>query len=399
MPGRRDVYHGCGWLPGGRRDVQVVTPNAFSQTKWCRRKLMCEDEWLQVLDFPVGVMKALREEEKERMVKDSAISPLKALSVVCREVHKSIAESSTTASAGVVVEANQAKGKVMVDAMAAVIAKSMEGEAESRPEKESDRMAKATKSDDAEVPEYLWDDRLLEGLGMIKTAKVLAALNSLRSLFLCWWKRKVTRSFLVWWLAQRYNGDNTVPSTRLVRFDHEASRFVWMAKGLKQYRAMRNQRRVVDPSLAEDAADAIRRSSNSSWWEWTEGSFPFFWRWPAWYQTHIREGCAPWLSGDIPKCRIPQQKDKDEKVCEGMRKKLEVPIAKGYLELGLILSLTSFFAVPKGLDDIRMVYDGTKSGLNDAMFAPWFPLPTVEQLLRVVEDGSYMGDIDDGKSS
>lgn len=157
---------------------------------------------------------------------------------------------------------------------------------------------------------------------------------------------------------------------------------------------MRNQRRAEDRSLAVDAADAIRRSSNSTWWEWSEGSFPFFWRWPEWYRTQIREGCEPWMSGDIPKCRIPQRKDKDEAVCRGMQKKLEVPIGKGYLEIGPILSLTSYFAVPKGLDDIRMVYDGTKSGLNDAMFAPWFPLPTVEQLLRVVDCGSFMGDID-----
>ena len=63
----------------------------------------------------------------------------------------------------------------------------------------------------------------------------------------------------------------------------------------------------------------------------------------------------------------------------------------------MVHSLTSFFAVPKGDDEIRMVYDGTKSGLNDAMFVPWFPLPTVEQLLRVVERDSFMGDIDVGE--
>jgi len=43
------------------------------------------------------------------------------------------------------------------------------------------------------------------------------------------------------------------------------------------------------------------------------------------------------------------------------------------------------------------VYDGTKSGLNRAVWAPWFPLPTVEAHLRCVEPGSYMGDIDIGE--
>jgi hypothetical protein len=59
-------------------------------------------------------------------------------------------------------------------------------------------------------------------------------------------------------------------------------------------------------------------------------------------------------------------------------------------------SLTSFFAVPKGDSDIRMVYDGTKSGLNDALWAPWFALPTIESHLRFVDQSSHMGDIDIG---
>jgi len=63
---------------------------------------------------------------------------------------------------------------------------------------------------------------------------------------------------------------------------------------------------------------------------------------------------------------------------------------------GEVKLLTSFFAVPKGDSDIRMVYDGTKSGLSDAMWAPWFALPTVESHLRFVSQRSYMGDLDIG---
>ena len=44
-----------------------------------------------------------------------------------------------------------------------------------------------------------------------------------------------------------------------------------------------------------------------------------------------------------------------------------------------------------------MVYDGTKSGLNAVMWAPWFPLPTVESHLRVVDVNTYMGDLDIGE--
>ena len=55
-----------------------------------------------------------------------------------------------------------------------------------KPAVEIDRMAMATKSDDAEVPEYLWDDRLLAGLELTKTTEALRALGKLRELFLRW---------------------------------------------------------------------------------------------------------------------------------------------------------------------------------------------------------------------
>ena len=82
---------------------------------------------------------------------------------------------------------------------------------------------------------------------------------------------------------------------------------------------------------------------------------------------------------------------------EKVREKLNCICDRGYVEAGVVESLTNFFCVPKGEDDIRMVYDGTASGLNDALWAPWFPLPTVESLLRAVEPGTYMCDTDVGE--
>lgn len=79
-----------------------------------------------------------------------------------------------------------------------------------------------------------------------------------------------------------------------------------------------------------------------------------------------------------------------------MRRKLEKVRKLGYIAPGPVKSLTSFFSMPKGYSDISMVYDGTKSGLNGAMWAPWFALPTLEGHLYFVESGSFMGDIDIG---
>lgn len=62
----------------------------------------------------------------------------------------------------------------------------------------------------------------------------------------------------------------------------------------------------------------------------------------------------------------------------GHEKKIERVRRLRYMCPGAVHSLTSFFAVPKGEQNIRMVYDEMKSGLNDSLWAPWFALPTIE---------------------
>jgi hypothetical protein len=54
-----------------------------------------------------------------------------------------------------------------------------------------------------------------------------------------------------------------------------------------------------------------------------------------------------------------QRKEKDLEVQKNMGTKLMTVFSRQYFEYGLILSLTSFFSVPKGDTDIRMVYNDT----------------------------------------
>lgn len=69
-----------------------------------------------------------------------------------------------------------------------------------------------------------------------------------------------------------------------------------------------------------------------------------------------------------------------------------------YIAPGFVSSLTSFVVVPKGSDDIRMVYDASVSGLNDSIWVPRFPLPTIRTHLRAVEECTpYMADLDVGE--
>jgi hypothetical protein len=61
-----------------------------------------------------------------------------------------------------------------------------------------------------------------------------------------------------------------------------------------------------------------------------------------------------------------------------------------------ILSLMSTFSVAKG-DDIRMVFDASKSKLNQALFAPWFSLATPASMARTVDVGYFGADNDYGE--
>jgi hypothetical protein len=80
-----------------------------------------------------------------------------------------------------------------------------------------------------------------------------------------------------------------------------------------------------------------------------------------------------------------------------MGAKLMKVFARRYFIYGMILSLTSFFAVPKGDMDIRLVYNGTSLGLNAHLWAPWFAIPTMCALLRALELDTFMVDSDIGE--
>lgn len=110
----------------------------------------------------------------------------------------------------------------------------------------------------------------------------------------------------------------------------------------------------------------------------------------------IRDGVPPWFKSRVPRWQVPQWSERDETKREAMKKKLEKVRRLGYIQPGRVDSLTSYFSVPKGESDIQMVYDSTKSGLNDSLWAPWFSLPTCESHLRSVGPQTFMGDIDIG---
>ncbi len=238
---------------------------------------------------------------------------------------------------------------------------------EKMPEKDAnERNLKAVKHDDSPVPTEMWDNRTIDGVTTFDKSRKTWAKDFLtvREWLMARWRRKLWVDFRKW-ANDKSQGRNGIAS--------------------------------LEPKWREAARDALERADGATWWEWKAGSSPFFWAWPEDFQDTVAHGLNLWVRGIIEPWKRAQKKSKYPGAAVKVVAKLMDIRKKGYIGPGAIESLIAYFDVPKGESDIRMVYDGTKSGLNDMLFAPWFPLPTVETMLRSVVPGTYMADNDVGE--
>ena len=186
----------------------------------------------------------------------------------------------------------------------------------------------------------------------------------------------------------------TQAKSTLVSFHHGS--YSWVKDGKSKYQSWHkkvSQGRKHDMVMG---GDAIRRAADTTWWKWDKGSALFFWRWPIEYLERARDGLPIYFVKPPPEYLRPQKDISDLRVKARVMDKLNKVRRLGYIGPGEVKSLTSFFAVPKGADDIRMVYDGTVSGLNDSMWVPRFLLPTIRTMLRSIVEYTFMGDADAG---
>ena len=258
---------------------------------------------------------------------------------------------------------------------------------------------KATKADDASVPVHLWTTQFLETATRVwrkgtwtsaDAPRLELAMNTLRGGLLLKWRVRIRRSFFTWLGTTR--GPCGVHRT----LGHKSS-YTWNDSGRAAHTSCLRAWRATRGVDLEAATDAIRRACMATWWEWTGGSRPFHWQWPNFYQETIRDGLRVHFVDRAPIHMVPQPDTKDPKVKAAMMRKLQTVWEHLYLVATFMVSLTSFFGVPKGDDNIRMVYDGMKSGLNDAVWVPSFWLPTVTTLLRMVTFETWMSDLDVGE--
>ena len=144
-------------------------------------------------------------------------------------------------------------------------------------------------------------------------------------------------------------------------------------------------------------ADCVQRADSASFWDWNGGSSPFFWRWQPAIQRDMRDGTPLFVKGPLSSFKRAQRMPSDPSIASRIMAKVNKVRLRLYIAVGLVLSLTAYFHVPKGDDDIRMVYDLTASGLNDALWAPSFWMPTVQDVLDCATHTSWYGDVDAGE--
>lgn len=251
----------------------------------------------------------------------------------------------------------------------------------------SDAAKLLAKNDDAGANVTNWNRRVVEGLprGDLKYNPQVhdRALDALRQfqLFYFWsYKRGVAGSF-----------------NRFMSGKYGAG---WLQQ-LPNRKGGARSRTAFSRELQRDyevGIDAVERAINGSFWEWDAGSTVMFWRWPEELQAELRDGVRVWYrERDLPSYWGRQRWPTDSREKEQLQEKLLKVVNKGYIGKGHVKSLTGFFAVPKGTDDIRIVYDASKSGLNMAIWSPNFFLPTMTSVLNQADDRTYFGDIDLGE--
>ena len=148
-----------------------------------------------------------------------------------------------------------------------------------------------------------------------------------------------------------------------------------------------------------EGKQAVSKAADSSFWDWDNGSFPYFWSWQPEGKRDLRDGTSLWFyEAKLPSNTKRQRMPRDPGVFELMVEKIVKVKNRNYIgKWGNILNLSKYFPVPKGVKDIRMVYDLTASGLNAALWAPRFWMPTMLNVIDCATHTSWFGDVDAGE--
>ena len=124
-------------------------------------------------------------------------------------------------------------------------------------------------------------------------------------------------------------------------------------------------------------------STHTTWFEFNAGSRLVHFCFPERYRKEVWVGVKIFFKRPGTTTRKKQPIIEDVMIREKMKEKISKVIKRRYLlPIDLVVkSYIKFFAVPKGEDDICMVYDTTANKLHEAVWVPTFWLPTIDSLL------------------
>lgn len=360
-----------------------------------KRKLMVA-EIAAAFDLPVQLAKELQERGRESPLYALALSgsPAKFLSEALQHVYTSLTgrlESYDMAAPQAV----------------ALTAPRMRFSEGPRPEAEASlpdwaRVCqdndKAAKADGAKPNVPMWDLRIQANRSDLSSD----FLARYRELLMIGWRRRCYLSFIRY-LRGTY-GEDWSERSRGVQASNQGSPSArQFATGPKQEgrELVRDIERGTEVLTQIFGGDGVRKGG--SFWDWDAGSSLLFWRWPPEVRRDTRDGAKVYIKGKLPQYKAPQRVPGDKDQAQHLRQKLWRVRERGYICPGPVQSLTNVFAVPKVQNeagevlDVRPVYDATKSGLNEAVWAPPFWLPTTNTLLRMMDFDTWLGDIDLGE--
>ena len=361
-------------------------PSVFNQATGYVRRQLSAKELLSAMDVPASVLRRASEAQLRHWSRELTVpfksrfeiirSLLRVTSFPRLEPPPSLEESSSEPLIGSMMTAPRSQVGGQLER-----SPSPSFEEAIVPQAAAASHLKAAKSDDAEVPYKIWDERCRRGCPVMEANAKIRGLGGdlmekawsrfligARLWMLRIWKRRVASSFWFWW-RDYHHRTNCSPS-------HLAE-----------------CQRSVESGLA-----ALSHSVDATWWEWDRGSAPFFWRYPLEWRSLTRDGLPPRFVGNPPSYTKTQKPPRDPEVRAKEKGKVSAVRDRNYVvPLADIKALLNFFSVSKGSSDIRMVYDGTASGLNEVLFAPWFALTTLEGMLRSVGPDTYSADNDYGE--
>jgi len=343
------VLDGCGWLPLAHVNGLIRCPLNFSPTRWATRRLTSK-EMLSVFDWSEGLLEVFPEGSKLPFLSSA---PGRLLGAILGALPHASKPKITPLNHALLLQEPHSQHETLHWPV--------------QPGTEWHGVSESTTtSDETRPPAELWNIRVMNRFENawhlyqgFEARRGYGPLEAIRDFLLRAWRRRVLRSLL-----------------RYLAHQHGCAG------------------RERDLEVGRDCISIV---STASWWEWNRGSTPFFWRWPLHARCLVRDGHLPYFLKTPPRCVKPQRREPDDSIRQKTLSKLQTVIQRGYIATGEVESLTLYFAVPKGVDDIRMVYDATASGLNACLWAPSFWLPSAESLVETMTGSSWMGDLDMGE--